>query len=165
MKITFQSPKYPGIQLGGGLPYFAVGTPYEVAPDVRDKIVQRMATLDPYVAKHFSYSVVGDESPATAIAVVAPAPPPAPTPEPEPEPAEDLAAPLDLTDDDRELVEFEVNKLLGKTIAEAEPVLIATGGNIELHRDLRRAYLDAVMAHADIQKGLKEVAERMIEQL
>lgn len=71
----------------------------------------------------------------------------------------------DLTEEDLELVEIEVSKLLGKTVKEAEPILVATGGSPHLARTLRVLYLEEVQKHPKIQQTLKEVAEKLLEQV
>jgi hypothetical protein len=64
-----------------------------------------------------------------------------------------------------DLIQIEINKLIGKSIAEAQPVLVATGGNEELPLELRKLYLEEVGKHPEIQKGLKAVAEKLLSEL
>jgi lysine/ornithine N-monooxygenase len=97
--------------------------------------------------------------------VVAPSAPLAAPKAPEMFPEVNVEDITDLTDDDLELVEVEVEKLLGKTIKEAEPILIATGGSPHLPRTLRVLYLEEVQKHPKIQQTLKEVAEKLLAQL
>lgn len=169
---------YPGIDLGGyGVvpPYFASGAEYEV--ENIEPLKNAIAQLKIHYPEVASKLTVEIREPVVAAPVAAaianPAPPPAPVVEeevttmlgePEVEPV--VEEPLVLTEEDLELVEYEIEKLLSKeTIAEREPILIATGNNSDLPKELRIAYLEGAIAHAELQKGLKDTARKILEQL
>jgi hypothetical protein len=172
--VKINSGKYPGIGLivsdrpkigGKGSFEFATNTPYTVTEAVVGEIRQQIAGFREGVRKHLTVEVTEAAESETALragAVDAPqraeAPPPAePTSPPEPVAGE-------LSDEDQALVEVEVEKLLAKdTIAEREPLLVATAANEDLPKALRLAYLDAVIAHDDVQKGIKTTAEEWKE--
>ena len=70
-----------------------------------------------------------------------------------------------LSEDDLDLVSVEVSKLIGRTIAEATPIVTATAENPDLNIVLRAAYLQEVIDHEDTQKGLKEEAQELLEKM
>jgi hypothetical protein len=72
---------------------------------------------------------------------------------------------ITLTDEDMDLIQIEISKLQGKSAADAEPILIATGGNEELPKALRIKYLQMVVIESGLPKALKAVARKLIEQL
>lgn len=175
--VTFTSDKFPGISLilpevpgvkppAPGSYYFSVGNAYEVSAACVPAIEEQLAGAPENVRNYIKVSVDSGVSVAATVAIADP-PPPAPVVEPigeetiEPPVAEDV----ELSDDDLDLVQIEISKIVGKKIAEAEPVLIATGGAPELPKNLRQFYLQEVIKHPEIQKGLKETAQALLEQI
>lgn len=168
-EIRINSPKYPAIGLmvsdrpkigGPGSFEFAIGQPYEVADPVVEEIQRQIAGFREGVRKVLSLEV-RDLAPVAAATAGAVQSPPKPkevessTPVDPVEPSPDT-----LSEDDLALVQIEVDKLLAKnTIAEREPLLIGAAGNDDLPKVLRLAYLDALLAHPEVQKGLKEIAQ------
>ncbi len=164
--VTLDS-SYPSVAFAE-VPLLVTGIPVEVTEEEKQRILDQFAGFQHSVQQKIRLSFSGgvvDTALVPAIAVV----PLVSTPAVEvfdinnlPPAVEDLT---ELSDDDRELVEIEVAKLHGKTVAEAEPFVIATGGNIELPRLLRIAYVDAIIASPEIAKGLKKTAEKLREQI
>ncbi|MBD2019332.1 hypothetical protein H6F43_03930 [Leptolyngbya sp. FACHB-36] len=183
-EITFSSEKFPGIslvcpQIPGhpnhtGSHYFAVGVPYLITEETEQAIERQFVAFPLEVKNYISFTVSGSSnSPAPVVMlpqsrdvqrVDDPEHPPI---EPQLELADEAAPDIEgeLNADDQDLINVEVGKLLNKTIAEAEPQLIKTGGAPELPRKLRVAYLQTVMQHSQVRKGLKEVAEKLLEQI
>lgn len=163
-KVTVHSERFPGVPFAG-VPYFAVGHAYEVTDEQLSSIQQQLAGFDPGVKADIRLAVSGFSSAQPAVAIAnPPSPPPSNEEElPSTDPStEDL---VELTDEDIDLIGIEVGKLKGKTIAEAEPILIATAQNLDLPKLLRSTYLEEVIADAELQKGLKEIAARLLEQI
>lgn len=73
--------------------------------------------------------------------------------------------PIALTDEDIDLIQVEISKLEGKPAAEAEPLLIATGGSETLPRAIRVKYLEMVSDRQGLPKSLKVVAKKLLEQI
>lgn len=179
-QVTLTSKVYPGFDFGGYQvepAYLAAGAAYEIDEANAQKLKDAMGHLsrfNPNIAKNIKLQFSGLES-AVAVAVAKPAAPvprvseatlEAAAPPVETISGEDLVdAPIELTEEDRELIEIELDKLKGKTISDAEPILIATAGNPELPKELRKAYLETAIAAPDIKKGLKDVAEKLLEQI
>ena len=172
--ITIQSQKYPAIGLivserptigGPGAWEFAMGQPYTVSDAVVGEIREQIASFRPAVREVLRVEVQADTAPAAtqaAGAVDAPKPPPDPT-STTVEPEDDAIA---FTDDDQELIQVEVDKLLAKaTIAEREPLLNATAGNENFPMVLRKAYLEAVIAAEGMQQKLVATAKEWLELL
>lgn len=183
--IQLFSKKFPGISLicpqipgtdppQSGSHYFTVGYSYEVTDETKAAIEKQFAGFPPAVSSEISIHV---ESGLTAATVAIAPPPPATqsnNTEDKTNPSEagesqddepNVDDVLDLSEEDEELIEVEVSKLLGKTVAEAEPQLIQTGGNPELPKKLRTVYLDQVIQNSKIQKSLREIAAKLKEQL
>ena len=164
--VTLESSFYPSIAFAE-VPLLVAGVPLKITDEEKQRILDQFAGFQLSVQQNIRLSFSGgpvDTAFVPAIAVV-----PVRSPALEvfdvnnlPPAVEDLTV---LSDEDLELVEIAVGKLHGKTIAEAEPFLIATGGNIELPRLLRIAYVDAVIANPEIAKSLKKTAERLREQI
>jgi len=169
-QVEFSSKRFPGISLLcpqiptapelSGTFQFTVGHSYEVTDETLASLVQQMERLPTFFKDDIQMS--GAPAIAGAPTVVTPSAPPAALDEVGDAPVADIT---DLTDEDLELVEIEVGKLLGKTVKEAEPILVATGGSPHLPRTLRVLYLEEVQKHADIQKALKDTAAKLLEQL
>jgi hypothetical protein len=126
-----------------------------------------LAIHNPNIANKFSIQSSGPQTPT---------PPTPPRPPILPSQSEPLAAdglepeaieePFVLNDDDQELIEVEVEKLLSReTIADREPLLLAAGANIDIPKEIRKIYLEAVINHPDVQKKLKDTASKVLEQL
>lgn len=163
--ISFNCPQIPNLPEQKGSHYFAVGTPYEVTEETLAAIQSQLASSPESVTNELRINVSGNGStPATTAAVTAPPPPPAPSKEDEGEtpPVEEVTS---LTDEDLDLIEVEISKLIGKGLPESQAQLVATGGNEELPKAVRVAYLDKVVAHPQIKKALKEVATNLKEQI
>ncbi|MDA0267541.1 MAG: hypothetical protein O3A14_11420 [Cyanobacteria bacterium] len=178
-ELKINSDKYPAIGLiisdrptigGPGSFEFTCGHPYAVSDAVVGEVRQQIAGFREGVRRHLTVEARAI-APAASPAVGAVAAPQradeAFTEEGEPTPvaSSEASTPVEpdvgsLSDDDRELIQIEVDKLLAKdTIAEREPLLVATAGNDDLPKVLRLAYLDALIAHGDVQKGLKAIAQ------
>lgn len=174
--VIIRSQKYPSIGLvvsdrptigGPGSWEFAMDVPYTVSPTVAEEIQQQIRSFRPAVRQALRVDVqAGDSAPKVAAgAVNAPAPPPEEQDSTVVEP-EAVVEPVALTDEDHDLVEVEVGKLLAKaTIAEREPLLNATAGNEDLPVSLRVAYLNAVVAADGIQQKLIATANEWLELL
>lgn len=166
--VTLDS-SYPGVAFAE-VPYLTTGVSVEVTEEEKQKILAQFAGFQHSVQQNIRLSFSGDvETASTPAIAVVPVVPLTSTPAVEvfdannlPPAVEDLT---ELSDEDLELVEIEVAKLHGKTVAEAEPFVIATGGNIELPRLLRVAYVDAIIASPEIAKSLKKTAEKLREQI
>ncbi|MBT9316301.1 hypothetical protein [Leptothoe spongobia] len=169
-QLTISSNKYPGIQMrvpdlpgfpGKSKPQEGVGgvvtwhrdQTYLVTDATKEAIEREFDLFPGRVSRH--YNLVW-----TALT-----PAPAENKEAAPEPAAAKTPPAELSAEDKDLIDIEVGKLLGKTIAEATPVLTATATNVDIALNLRIAYLQAVIAHDDIQKGLQDEAEDLLEQI
>lgn len=179
--VTFTSEKFPGISLilpevpgakppAPGSYYFSVGNAYEVSAACVPAIEEQLAGAPENVRNYIKVSVDSGVSVASTVAIAAPPPPPPAAPPVVDSPGEETDEPpvvedVELSDDDLDLVQVEIGKIVGKRIAEAEPVLIATGGNPELPKSLRQFYLQEVIKHPEIQKGLKETAQALLEQI
>lgn len=179
MQLTINSSKYPGISLvvpeiPGVIPptpgshYFASGVAYDCSEATVNEIRRLMAGFEPRVSQAFSIQVLGDR-PVVAAAVADPPLPPSKTDAEESADSAGLDAGADdveeLTEEDIELIKIEIDKIDALTIAKAEPILVATGGNPEIPLKIRKAYLEEIATHPTIQKTLKDVAARMLEQL
>lgn len=163
--VTLDS-SYPSIAFAE-VPLLVTGVPLEVTDEEKRRILDQFAGFQHSVQQNIRLSFSGESVDAAFVPAIAVVPLRSPALEVFdvnnlPPAVEDLTV---LSDEDIDLVEIEVSKLHGKTVAEAEPFLIATGGNIELPRLLRIAYVDAVIANPDIAKSLKKTAERLREQI
>ena len=161
--VTLQSDRLPGVQFAG-VPLLGAGIPVEITLEQKESILTQLSTFDPPLKNSITLNFGGESDGFVDV----PAPTPAPTESPEggaPAVIPELEQLTELSDDDSDLVDIEISKLLGKTIQEAEPVLIATGGNPDLPVLLRKTYLQRIITHDDLQKGLKAIAEKMLEQL
>jgi hypothetical protein len=164
--VSVTSSVYPGIQFAT-CPYFAAGASYEVSSDQKQAIITQLANFPDDVQKNLTVSFSDDVASAATVSIANPAAAVAKPPVPPPSP-EDIPPPeevYELTEDDDDLINIEVSKLLGKTVAEAQPILVATGGNPELPKLVRQTYLERVVDHDEIQKTLKEVALKLAEQI
>lgn len=161
-KITVTSDKYPGAAFAlPNSPFFSVGVPYEITEEEKGEILKQYGNYDYSVRQamtlQFTDSVVPPEvtlaieTPAIEVEVVDAS-----------TPVEDL---VELSEEDKELIQMEVAKLYGKTSAEAEPFVITTGNNIDFPRILRVEYLKAVMADRKLPRAVKTVAEKTLEQV
>lgn len=123
-------------------------------------------TLGSYPERVMRYLTVQISEPAPSIAIASPPPPPAHgeaiAPESTPEPEPEL---IELTDEDRDLIEVEIAKIDKLTVSQAEPIMISTATAVHLPVAVRRAYLEAAIAHDGIQKSLKTTASKLLEQL
>lgn len=163
-KITVHSNKYPGVQFAR-MPLYAAGNSYEITDEQMADIQKQFAGFSDTVKRDLQVYFEGGTGLAQTIGVANPTPAPsaqqdAPLPEEVPDISED-----DLTDEDLDLVSVEVNKLLGKTVLVASPLLITTATNAKLPKTLRKFYLQEVIDHNDIQKTLKDKAQEILEQL
>lgn len=184
IKLQLTSGKYTQHDFGvTGLPVFAIGQVYEITPEQKTAILGQYSGYPQRVKDSLKLNFSADPE-APTVAIASPPSPPitsshlSPTPRDSEEggivDTADLAELTELTetpdltelsDDDLDLVIVEIGKLKGRTIAEAEPVLIATGGNPELPRALRVAYLKEVQSDSELQKGLKDIAAKLLEQI
>lgn len=160
-QVTLYSDRYPGLAAhvpiapGTGKPSsfnFAASVPYVVADETAAALAAWLASFDERVAKHYRLEVADLEPTPEATE----APPPV---EPEVTPVD-----LPLTDEDQELIEIEVAKLKGLTVAQALPLVQNTALNEELPVSLRRAYLKAVIATRNA-KAIDAKASELLEQL
>jgi len=162
-QLTLNSERYPGLalpvpQVPGTPPgtrgsfTFSVGIPHEVTDETATAIADLLAGLEPRVSRHYQLTVL-DLS--TDAAIAAPS---------EVIPFVDEPAALVFSDDDNELIEFEVAKLKGLTIAQATPLIENTALNDELPVELRRAYLQAVIETKNV-KALDKLATDLLETL
>ncbi len=163
--VTITSSRFPGAAFPG-CPWFASGQTYEISEEQAATIIAAYAGFDPMIKSDLRVEVAGagaaiEADSAIALAVEKPATPV----EIEDSPIEAVPDIAELSDDDLDLIQIELGKLDGKTIAQAEPLIIKTGGNPELPRLLRVTYLKEVIAHPNIKKGLKDVAEKLLEQI
>jgi hypothetical protein len=131
---------------------FAVDVPYEVSDDTAAAIAALLESFEPRIQRHFRLSLVDLSTDAVAIA--------APV-EPEPVAEESSAEPFVLSTDDLELIQVEVEKLKGLTIAQSTPIVENTALNETLPVELRRAYLQAVI-DADTSKGVEKKAQELL---
>lgn len=166
-QVTIHSDRYPGLSApvpeapGTGKPSsftFAADIAYEVSDATADALAALLESFDPRIGKHYRLSIVDlnpavEVAPATADAI-------APS-----EPAE-VAEPVELvlTDEDQELIDVEVAKLKGLTVAQSLPIVQNTATNEELPVALRRAYLKAVIA-ARTAKAIDAKASELLELL
>jgi hypothetical protein len=170
-KIQITSSKYPSIGLlcpqiperpeMAGTFQFQIGTTYAVTDETYSSLGAQVANMPPYIGD-LRLVLVSEDS-GTAEVVTAPAP--ATVPEIADDPVVHVPDITELTDEDIDLVGIEVGKLLGLTVKQAEPILVATGGSPDLPRTLRVLYLEEVQKHPDVQKSLKDVAEKLLEQI
>jgi len=177
-KVTITSKHYPGISLvvpelpgveppTSGSHFFASGVAYDCTDATIAAIRKLFAGFEERVSSKYSIQVSGAEVSAIAVAVSDPVPAPTKSAESAgsdetPTVIEDVA---ELSDEDLDLIDVEISKIDGMSIKEAEPILIATGGNTELPRLLRKTYLEMVIEHPSIQKKLKDVASKLLEQI
>jgi hypothetical protein len=161
-QLTLHSDRFPGLgapvpQVPGGKPgeggsfTFAVDVPYEVSDDTAAAIAALLESFEPRIQRHFRLSLV--DLSTDAVAIAAPV-----EPEAAPEP---VAEPFVLSDDDLELIQVEVEKLKGLTIAQSTPIIENTALNETLPVELRRAYLQAVI-DADTSKGVEKKAQELL---
>lgn len=185
--VTLNSQKFPGLgffcpQLPNepersGTHQFHVGRSYQVTDETLARIQKDLANF-PYEVKNFVSLTVLPDVPV-AVGVDAPLPPPKsedgqppvpPTEQTNPDPAALVTNPgveqlTELTAEDQELIQVEVNKLLGRTIAEAVPMVTATGGNPDMPLLLRQAYLQEVMTNPELYKGVQKAAEELLKEI
>jgi hypothetical protein len=169
MQATVVSDKFPGINLfcpdepdtllpKPGSYMFYVGIPRVVTAATKGAIVNALANFPPHVQNHlnvqFSDAIAPDPEAVKSESVIAES---AETTEDE--------NPIELNEDDLDLISVELSKLVGKPAAEVEPILIATGGNPDLPKALRTEYLKQVVRHPKLGKALKAVAEKLAEQI
>jgi hypothetical protein len=131
-----------------------VDVPYEVSDDTAAAIAALLESFEPRIQRHFRLSLV--DLSTDAVAIAAPV-----EPEAAPEP---VAEPFVLSADDLELIQVEVEKLKGLTIAQSTPVVENTALNETLPVELRRAYLQAVI-DADTTKGVEKKAQELLSLL
>jgi hypothetical protein len=158
-RVLVTSTRFPGAAFPG-CPLFAVGVVYDITLEQAATIRSNYETFDPMIKADLKIEISGDEVVPILPAIAVPAV--------EPElavPVEAVPDVVELSDDDLDLISIEISKLNGKTIKEAEPLIIQTGGNPELPRLLRVTYLEEVQKHPEVQKTLKEVAEKLLEQI
>lgn len=167
-QLTLHSDRFPGLgapvpQVPGGKPgekgsfTFAVDVPYEVSDDTAAAIAALLESFEPRIQRHFRLSLVdlSTDVPVVATPVVA---------EPEATTEESSVDPFVLSDDDLGLIQVEVEKLKGLTIAQSTPIIENTALNETLPVELRRAYLQAVI-DADTTKGVEKKAQELLSLL
>lgn len=188
-KLTLSSKKYPAIQVpvpdipgkDGAAPTLSAGDrptmvtwyqgiTYQVTNRSRLAFEQAFAQFEQRIKQHYTVQwihVPGTEAlESTAEPVAKPSDPETPEEQPPSFSLDEINAKIEqLSDEDIDLVQVEVSKLLGKTIAEATPIVKATADNIDLSIVLRAAYLQEILDHEDIQKGLKEEAQELLEKM
>jgi hypothetical protein len=162
--ITLHSNFYGTFPFAEGIPTLSMDTPYPITDEQKESILRQYATFPDRVKSRlrlqFSDGIV---EPAIAAAVQTPLTPTALEIDlDEPPIVEDLTS---LSDEDLDLINVEVSKLIGKPVADTQPILVATGGDPEQPKLLRSTYLKEVIAHPEIKKTLKDVAAKMLEQI
>lgn len=166
--LSFPVPDVPGAPEGTAGEYtFANGQRHEVTDRTALAVQGHYDAFPDRVKSRITLLIEGDEPEAApAAAVVAPAAAPskrgkkaAPVPEEAPPP------PVVVTEEDKELIEAEIEKLMGKTIAQGEVLLVGVATNEDLPLPVRRAYLEAVVDHEQVQKGLKDRALELAEEI
>jgi len=172
--VTVVSSKFPGISLLcphapdtfeaiRGSYYFYVGVPRRVTEETRQAIANQYDNFPLAVAGSLKIHYGADDGEAIAIV---PPPLPARTLDPlHPEPAEVEAELTALTDEDVDLINVEVHKLLNKGVAEAESLLKKTVENGDLQLLLRQEYLRVAIAHKDVQKHVKITATALLKEI
>lgn len=179
--ILFTSTKFPGIALfcpvkpdpteKQGTFHFSCGIRYTVTEETLEAIRDQLAQAPNPVSEAISLQVYGSSTVKAAkkavlekVTVV----------DDEPSLAIDLEdeddipteiEPFELTEEDEELIEIEISKLKGKTVAKAEPLLSAIALNTDLHSELRKLYLERVLKSEDLQKSLKDTAKEALQLL
>lgn len=159
-QLTISSERYPGLgapvpQVPGAAPgtkgsfTFAVGVPYEVTDETAQAVKDLHDLMEIRVSRHFRLTIA-DLTPDVVAAGAIAVPDLAPTKPDEP---------LVLTDDDQDLIEVEVAKLKGLTVAAAIPIVENTAMNDELPVEVRRAYLQAVIETRNAKAIDKRAAE------
>jgi len=163
-QVTIHSDRYPGLSApvpeapGTDKPSsftFAADIAYEVSDATAAALAALLESFDPRIGKHYRLSIADlspavETAPATADAI-------APS-----EPVETVE--LVLTDEDQELIDVEVAKLKGLTVAQSLPIVQNTATNEELPVALRRAYLNAVIASRNA-KAIDAKASELLELL
>lgn len=169
MLVTLHSNHFPGVcfvALDGSALELRNGIATEINPSEKENLLLQLRGFSASTASRIKLSF-SDPSPAALAPITASVAAEAVTPPSELFDGAELSSEdeLVLSEDDHLLVLIEVEKLHSKKIEEGEPIVIATGTNPDLPIALRRAYLTAVIADPEIQKGLKKVAEKTLEQL
>ena len=145
---------------------FAANKAKDVPDDVAAAVAAKWRTFSPVVKKNSSLSITDLSQPTVATRAVAPVLPQA-NPTPTEESSNNEIGTLELTDEYLDLIEIELNKLNGKTIAECKPLIANLAKNPDLHIDFRLAYLDRIVNDEDdvFQKGLQEHVRDVREEL
>lgn len=173
--VKLNSRKFPGISIilpdrpnppgGRGSFEFAMGIEYTLSDASALAVREALNSFPRAVKSNISMQVRPIEivQPAEPVAAAIAAPVPAAAASDVGAPAE--PDPVELADSDLELISIEVEKLHDKTVAQGKPIIEATAGNEELPLQIRKSYLDAVVADPELQKGMKETAQDWLEVL
>lgn len=156
-RVTLSSDSDRQTVIFAGVPQLLAGVTVDVTHEQVNAIQTRMAGWDESMRKSVRLQWELDPIPA-----VVPVKPTVPVVIPPPKPEEE---PFVLSDEDRDLIEIEINKILGLTILLAEPLVLKTALSPDLPLGLRIEYLKALIAHPNAKRGIKDVAEKLLEQL
>lgn len=162
-QITLHSDRYPGLATHvlkapgtdkPGSVNFAVDIPYTVADETAAALVALLDSFEERVSRHYRLTIA-DLTPPSEVAGDVTL---------DVTPVEINPTEVTLTEDDEALIEIEVAKLKGLTVAQAIPIVQNTATNEELPVALRRAYLNAVIATRNA-KAIDAKASELLEQL
>lgn len=159
--FDFPVPQMPGAPAGtAGVFLFAFGKPYPVTDETAIAVQQAYQGYPARVQDRLTLSITPLPGEGVIEGAIA-----APAAMPESVVAPATPEPLALTEEDHELIEIEVAKIDGLTIAKARPVVEATAMSDELPVELRRAYLQALIDGPGLQQGLKDFAGDLLDVL
>lgn len=172
--VTVVSSKFPGISLLcpqapdtfeaiRGSYYFYVGVPRRVTEETKEAIANQYQNFPLPVSGSLRIQYGNDDG--EAIVTPPPLLPAQTLDSLRPDPVEVEAELTTLTEEDVDLINVEVHKLLNKGVAEAETLLRKTTENPDLQLLLRQEYLRTAIAHKDLQKHVKITATNLLKEI